>query len=180
MRFVALLLSLLSTLACADSDVLPEQRKQQIATAAREAAAGLDRFEYYVPYLHPVPERMLHVSKMDSYVLFGDGWSTRTPRGIWSLNHRSTLYLRLAPGQHPKQLFIHGNYYNGAEATRLFINGQLVSEAPLEGLTVALPAGLATASELTIELQHLNPREVAPGSQDNRRIKFNLIQLRVW
>ena len=183
MRPVALLLLLLAACAAADVDVSPEQRKRDIAVAASVAAARLGRAEHYVPYLDPVPKRMLSADEMVPYVLFGDGWGTRKAKGIWTRGFHSTLYLRLAPGQHPKQLFIHGGYYKGAEATRLLVNGQLLSEAPLQGLTVTLPENLATASQLTIELQHLNPQpltNVQSGSATSYKIKFQLKQLRVW
>ena len=183
MRSLALLWVLLSACVQADNSAMPEQRRREIAAAASTAAAGMGRAEYYVEFLQPMPNHALRVDDSHKYVAFGTGWSTIETTGIWSLGNRSTLFLRLASGSAPTRLLIHGKYYNGAEATRLLINGELVSEAPLQNLTVALPADAVASSRLKIELVHLHP--IAPNmldssSRDARNIKFALMRLRLW
>ncbi|MFT4520740.1 MAG: hypothetical protein ACI9JM_003146 [Halioglobus sp.] len=184
MRSLALFISLCCLVAFAHSDVSPQQRKAKISAAALEAAAGMKRYENYVRYLQPIPDRTLRGLGMLPYVLLADGWSGRLSGGAWTLDNRSVLFVRWEPDTTPKQLFIHGRYLGGEEATRLLVNGQLISETPLNNLTVTLPRSLSDASSMEIELQHLNPLTSAEagivGEDDSRLLKFQIEQIRVW
>lgn len=184
MRPLALLLLLFSVTTWSKTDIAPDVRKAQISAAAAQAADGMKRYENYVPYLKPIPDRLLSVNEMTPYVLFAAGWSVKLPEGVWSLDKKSLLYVTWEPGSPPDNLFIHGKYFEGEEQTRLLINGQLVNEGPLKNLTIKLPDLPTDDTWLVIELQHLNPlvpAEVNPsGSTDPRSIKFELQQIRVW
>ena len=183
MRPLVLVALLASSVALAAADVPVAQQKQQLAAMARQAAEGLEEQANYVALLQPMPERKLHISELEPFVLWGTGWSAPTENGIWSLDKQSSLYIRLEEGERPSRLLIQGSYFNGPEPTRLFVNGQLIIEAPLVGQTVDILQSLDGATAMHIELHHLNPvspRDIKPNSRDTRKIKFKLEQIRVW
>ena len=179
--FVALLSS---TVALGGTDIPVAQKKQELAALARLAATELGTYEYYLDQLQPIPNRKLQALEMLPFVLFVDeGWGAITQKGVWSLGERSSLFIRLEEGARPKQLLIQGVYLNGQEPTRLFVNGELLSETSLQDHTVDLPPGLENSSHLHIELQHMNAavhNETQPSSPDARKSNFRLQQIRVW
>lgn len=159
-----------------------QERKSHLAAQASAAAAAMGREENYIEFLQPVPDRVLIVQDMRAYVVFGEGWSRREKWGVWSLDERSVIYLRLSPESEATELYIDGRYHNGAESTRVLLNEVALSEAPLQGLTIKLPGDLAAGGTVKIELQHIDPRspnELNPAVGDRRRMKFGLERLQL-
>jgi hypothetical protein len=179
-RFIAFILLYPFLLASAESLVSLVERRLIRAAAAAEAANGMGRGEYYFDLLRPMPREVLEPDEMSDYVFFGKGWGRPQEWGIWSLGHRSNLFLRVELGREPRELHIHGRYFNGREATRVRVNGVLVSEAELHRKTIPLPPGLAADGHITIEFEHLNPlspHDVDPSKADIRKLKFRLTEL---
>ena len=183
MRTLVLLALLCSSVVLGDTGNPVAQQKQELAKMAREAAQKLEEHGNYVALLQPIPQQNLRASEIEPYVLMDSGWSAITENGVWTMGKRSSIYIRLDEGETPGQLRIQGAYFNGEEPTRLFVNGQLLSETPLLDHTVELPPGLEGSPSLHIELQHMNPmspHDVNPKNRDIRKIKFKLEQIRVW
>jgi hypothetical protein len=158
-------------------------KKQELAAKAMEAAQNVDEYQYLAARLQPMPNTNLKVRDMAAYVLPGEGWLAITDDGVWSVGNRSSLYMLLGDGELPRQLHIQGSYFRGQEPTRLFVNGQLLSETSLRDHTVELPPNLGDSAYLHITLQHLNPlsrHDVDPNSKSMQKIKFRLEQIRVW
>lgn len=159
-----------------------EARKQAISANIKAAAKTLNKHEHLIAGLQVAPTHRMSAQAFKTFVVPGEGWSAITADGVWSLGERSSLYIKL--GDVPrKKLLLQGRYFNGDEATRLFINGQLVSETPLKNHAVRLPADLDTAKPIHIELHHLKPlapNAVNPDNPDTRPIKFKLQHLRIW
>ncbi|HWJ93416.1 MAG TPA: hypothetical protein VNT33_01740, partial [Telluria sp.] len=96
--------------------------------------------------------------------------------GVWSNGPRSRLLLAPAPGLHPATLSLTGHYFDGNQRTRVVVNGADLGWYRLDrGATVVLPAELARARELDIELEHQAPR--SPGPADPRALAFFLTQV---
>ena len=183
MRPVILVALLASSVALAAADVPVAQQKQRLAAMARQAAEKLEEQANYVAQLQTMPERKLHISELEPFVLWGEGWNAPTENGIWSVDNKSSMFIRLDEGESPSRLLIQGTYFNGLEPTRLFVNGQLIGEAPLEGQTLDLLQSLDGATAMHIELHHLNPvspKDIKPNSRDTRKIKFKLEEIRLW
>lgn len=159
-----------------------EARKQSISANIKAAAKTLNKHENLIAALQVAPTDRMSAQAFKGFVVAGEGWSAITADGVWSLGERSSLYVKA--GDVPrKKLLIQGRYFNGKEATRLFINGELVSETPLNNHAVRLPQALDTSKPLHIELHHLNPlapNAINPDNPDSRPIKFKLQQLRIW
>ncbi|CAA0078384.1 Uncharacterised protein [Halioglobus japonicus] len=172
-----------SCVAMGGTELTVAQKKKALAENAREAAKNLDEHASYTVLLQPMPQHKLQASEAEPFILLDSGWSAVTEGGVWSVGNSSSLYFRLGEGERPRHLLIQGAYFNGTEPTRLFVNGELLSEVALENVTVDLPSGLDESTPVHIELQHLNPvapSDLKPGSRDTRKLKFRLEQIRVW
>lgn len=183
MRAVAIIALLFSCVAIGDTQMTVAQKKDALAERAREAAKELDEYAVYTVLLEPMPQYQLKASEIEPFILLDKGWSAITENGVWSVGKSSSLYFRLEKGERPRRLMIQGSYFNGREPTRLYVNGELLSEAPLEDVTLDLPPGLDESTPMHIELQHLNPvapSEIKPNSRDTRKLKFKLKSIRVW
>jgi hypothetical protein len=182
MRSLAALLWLWSFSALAGDQQSILQRQQALVSGATAAAARLAEDEYW-DGLDFMPTRQLKVAVMHGYVSLGEGWYRASGWGVWSRGHHSSLFLRAAPGAAARRLLLHGRYANGPEATRVSVNGVLLSEAPLQELTIELPAELAAVERLRIDIEHLNPvapRDFDPSSDDPRLLKFALVHIRLY
>lgn len=182
MRSLILVTLLSLSLNTVAGELSPEARKQAISANIKAAAKTLNKHEHLFASLQVAPGSKLSATEFKDYVLIGEGWSAVTADGVWSLGKRSSLYLKLGDIQR-KKLLVQGRYFNGKEATRLFINGQPVSEAPLNNLSVQLPPDLDTSKPIHIEFHHIDPKtpnSIKPDNPDTRLVKFKLQQLRIW
>lgn len=101
----------------------------------------------------------------------GAGWD-----GVWSEGPRSRLLLAPAPGLRPAALSLAGHYFEGNQRTRVVVNGADLGWYRLDqDATLLLPAELAGAPALDIELEHQAPR--SPGPADPRALAFFLTQV---
>jgi hypothetical protein len=167
----------------AEQNTAAEQRRQELAQRAMLASRSVDEFPYLVGLLQPMPSSKLHVRDMRPFVLPGEGWLAITDNGIWSVGNESSLYIVIGANESPRKLLMQGTYFQGKEPTRLFVNGQLLSETNLRDHTVELPPDVAESPVLHIKLQHLNPlsrNDVDPNHKSTHKIKFQLEQIRVW
>jgi hypothetical protein len=187
MRSLVLAALLYSAATLAGTEASVAQKKHELSVKAREVAQVIGRYDYMIPWMQPMPRRELQVNKFAkfaSYVSLADGWSRVIEKdGVWSIGKKSSLGILLGEGELPRQLHLQGIYFNGHEPTRLFVNGQLLSEAPLNNLIVDLPSDLKNSSYMLIELYHLNPgapRDYNPSSTDSRAIKFKIKKIRLW
>ncbi|MCX2978669.1 hypothetical protein [Candidatus Marimicrobium litorale] len=152
---------------------------------AQTLANEMTGFEQYTPYLAPFPARVLMGDEMTGYVLFAQGWHRKELEGRWSDGKSSKIYVKIPPGKHPSILYIHGRYHGEEEATRVIVNGNLLSEIPLIHHNIDLPPGIVKNGQLEIEFQHIAPITVrndsTPGEgEGTRTYEFFLVRLSVY
>jgi hypothetical protein len=181
---LAFAITLFTSSTYADDDNSLEERRQSLMETAQTLANEMTGFEDYIPNLKPFPKRVLIGEDVKGYVLFADGWHRGESEGRWSDGSSSKIYLRVPPGKQPFRVYVHGRYYRDEEATRVIVNGNLLSEVPLIHHNIDLPPGIAKDGQLEIEFQHITPLAISDsaglsGEEDIRRYEFFLVRVHV-
>ena len=176
----AICLPISSTLA--DVEIGLEERKKRLMESARNVADEMPGFEDYISNLQPFPDHVLIGDEVTGYILFAEGWHRKEPEGRWSDGSSSIIYLRVPPGKQPYRLYIHGRYHRNEEATRVIVNGKLLSEVPLIHHNIDLPPGIAEDGQLEIEFKHRAPIAISGnrgpnGEEDIREYEFFLVRV---
>ena len=180
MRALTVLITLLVSGMYAQADVSQEELALELAASARHAAMSIEPGSGYGELLDVMSKDKLEASDWAGQVFFVSGWAPLEKWGIWSVGDESSLIIRVEPESVHGRLYIHGRYFQGQENTRLWLNDQLVSEAPLDHLEVSLTSELVASGVLNIRLQHiapLSPHDVDPRKGDLRKLKFGLTEL---
>lgn len=180
MRYLMIFFAILVTDVSAQSLLAEPEHAWEVAASARNAAASIERGAGYGELLDVMSSKKLEVSGWPGKVFFGTGWAPLEEWGVWSLGDESRLTIRLDPDRRSDVLYIHGRYFHGEENTRLWVNGKLISEAPMDHLAVRLTPDIVAAGVLKLRLQHidpLSPHDVDPTKGDLRKLKFGLTEL---
>ncbi len=100
------------------------------------------------------------------------GWSDQEDWGIWSLGKKS-LFQFAKPEKPCKAIRFKGNYFNGDEKTKVWINGTLLGEFILANKIINIDNQSFSGDSVKIELGHSNiisPTSLGIG-KDPREMK---------
>jgi hypothetical protein len=134
------------------------------AAQVRTLASG---WRYYNAPLHckpgPAPVLRVEIGPATPPIL-GTGWSLVQGKAVWNEGPRATLRVPLPAGRRPGAIGLDGHYHAGLRSSRIVINGIDLGEFALGQAPLALPAALASARVLDIEIVHTT----APGPASER------------
>lgn len=128
----------------------------------------------------PPLSKEIEANDFANYIGFMGGWSQQEAWGRWSDGDVSTLFF--ASEQRLDSIKITGQYFNGAEQTKVSINGQLVGQFNLQNTEISLRNTLQNSRYIEITLEHQHPTTPASlnkKSKDQRRIKFGIRSITV-
>jgi len=130
----------------------------------------------------PLDNQKIVKRQLADRLLFTEGWAAQESWGIWSNGGRSEFVFNVAPNVLTKKylkLTIKGKYFNGAEQTKVSINGESFGAETLVSANFYIPSDRVINNRVNVNLIHLNhasPKELGL-SADNRNIKFGLTSL---
>ncbi len=140
--------------------------------------------------LEPLEEKsIIYFSKdkfKDSQVLLLEGWCQLEPWGVWSEGEMSKLIVKLSDTLTNKtiKMTLLSKIFFTKDKTEIFINGKLLGNFLLDGLTeITIPKSFISIKKdiLEIEFENINIKSpieaMGPKANDSRKIKLGIESL---